>query len=459
MANKQVNQLTELTSAIDADLVPVYDTQESGTEKLKKMTLDNFRSSLPITTDTTAYVATTGSDVTGDGSSDSPFASVAGALDWLKDKPINDGIRVFIMIKDGHYTGLDTIYINLSDKKNIFIQGENSHDISLTSVQSSSGSAGNWSVVLNVSSVADVVVGDYVIVNNDLTGGSTRQTIMGCWEVTNVDSGNTRITIKSTSKYGSIASGAVTGTITVMKAILSFATDNHGIMVDNGGFITINNFVVVGDTSANSYYGIASQRSASIGSVSTGPIGVNGFSYGFRTERAGAMQLNAQSSSCNNVKDGFSCSSGSVMIADNTTSVGNSGNGYSITTATLYCQNSISIGNQFSGIYAVMNSVMNAYSAIAIYNMSHGILSDYGATIYIKDGGSYYNNVNGIYCIRASIVAAENVTVSNNTGQGVVSSRYGYVEFSGSASSSSNGGNNVSPAVNTQGNEYGYINT
>ena len=41
MANKQINELTELTTASGTDLLVVYDLNEAGSEKTKKITRDN----------------------------------------------------------------------------------------------------------------------------------------------------------------------------------------------------------------------------------------------------------------------------------------------------------------------------------------------------------------------------------------------------------------------------------
>jgi hypothetical protein len=42
MANKQINELSELTTASGTDYLVVYDRNESGSEKTKKMTKNNF---------------------------------------------------------------------------------------------------------------------------------------------------------------------------------------------------------------------------------------------------------------------------------------------------------------------------------------------------------------------------------------------------------------------------------
>jgi len=43
MANKQVNALTEKSEIVGDDLIPVYDSEEAGVEKLKKATLSDLK--------------------------------------------------------------------------------------------------------------------------------------------------------------------------------------------------------------------------------------------------------------------------------------------------------------------------------------------------------------------------------------------------------------------------------
>lgn len=42
MANKQINELTELTTPANGDLIPVYDIDEAGSEKTKKVSIGNL---------------------------------------------------------------------------------------------------------------------------------------------------------------------------------------------------------------------------------------------------------------------------------------------------------------------------------------------------------------------------------------------------------------------------------
>jgi hypothetical protein len=48
MADKQVDALVEKTTVVDADLIPIFDSEEAGAEALKKVTLSNLALNLPI---------------------------------------------------------------------------------------------------------------------------------------------------------------------------------------------------------------------------------------------------------------------------------------------------------------------------------------------------------------------------------------------------------------------------
>jgi len=54
MAKKQINELAELTTAAAEDLLPVYDLDEGGSEKTKKITIDHFQWTYTAQTATTA---------------------------------------------------------------------------------------------------------------------------------------------------------------------------------------------------------------------------------------------------------------------------------------------------------------------------------------------------------------------------------------------------------------------
>ena len=107
-----------------------------------------------ILSDLTIYLAATGDDDTGDGSSGTPWLTVTKALSWLRDKWIATDATVTIQLADGAYGITSPITVQHPCGAQIQIVGENTYAVSMTSVQSSSGSAGAWSIVLNLSDVS-----------------------------------------------------------------------------------------------------------------------------------------------------------------------------------------------------------------------------------------------------------------------------------------------------------------
>lgn len=171
-----------------------------------------------ITEDTTIYVSTTGNDSTGDGTSGSPFASPHKALESIGESLISANATVTIQLADGHYSFTETITPTHPNGDRIEIVGEHAYSVSLSSISSSSGSAGNYSVILNVSDISNIAVNDWIILLN-ASGGTNPTYLNGFHKVTNVDSGNSRLTVSTTHNNG-VPSGTVTGTITVIKSIV-----------------------------------------------------------------------------------------------------------------------------------------------------------------------------------------------------------------------------------------------
>jgi hypothetical protein len=206
-----------------------------------------------INSTTTIWVADDGNNVTGDGSEGNPYATVTKALSTLDDVVIAPDVFVNIIIKDGTITQTASIIVNHPNGDRISIAGQNTYSKSMTSVQSSSGSAGAWSVIVNLNNVTNIEVGDYVIILT-ATGGTRPTYIAGCHEVTNVDSVNSRITLASKHLAATAPSGAVTATVTVIKSVIKFAGGLHGISVANNASIgSVSKVAIVGAGTAFRY--------------------------------------------------------------------------------------------------------------------------------------------------------------------------------------------------------------
>ena len=200
-----------------------------------------------ISSNTTFYVSTTGSDTTGDGSSGSPWATPHKALDYLGDYFWNiSTTTVTIQCGDGTYTFTEAIEPKHICGNGLKIVGENTYSKSMTSVQSYTGSAGAWSITVNLNDVTNIAADDYVIIHS--ASGGTRPTfIEGCHKVTNVDSGNSRISFSSKHQHASAPSGSVAATVIVIKTIFDFDGTTYGYYATSENFGGFDKCVLAGD--------------------------------------------------------------------------------------------------------------------------------------------------------------------------------------------------------------------
>lgn len=214
---------------------------------------------LYIGSDLTIVVASSGGD----------FTTIQGALDYLDCAVFDAAATITIQVNDGTYTG--AITLRHAQGSQIEIKGQNAYTTTITSVSSSSGSAGAYTVVLNVASVSNIAVNDYVLITGCASGTNTDD-LNGCWKVTAV--GASTIDITCTSEYSSAPSGAITGNIRTIKSIISVS----------GDALTLNNFqlglledIVVVASGGNAIPISSSHASLAI---TSGKVGIGGGTYG-----------------------------------------------------------------------------------------------------------------------------------------------------------------------------------
>lgn len=361
-----------------------------------------------ISSDLTLYVATTGNDTTGDGSSGSPWATPQKALDYLNGYWISPDATVTTQCADGTYTFTEATSCTHPCAANIVITGENTHSKSMTSVQSSSGSAGAWSVVINLDGVANIAEDDYVIIHT--ASGGTRPTfVLGCHKVTNVDSGNNRITFASTHQHASAPSGSVEATVLVMKTI--FVGDGCHVLGKASGLI-LDKMVMVGD--ASNYCFSLAEDLLRLGVV--GFVGGSGATYAANLTNAVLCEVNTSTipvfsggNTCIRLQlmsklrfSTFICSGAAV------------GHGLNSFFSDVFVSKLFVTGNKASGVRAETLSRLRLSTAT-----STGNTGGTGAAVYAT---------NSSHVVIGSITEADNAST-------------------------------YSPAVNTSGNEESYINT
>ena len=138
MANKSVNELVTSSGILrEDDYIVVYDTSESGSEKLKKRPISDYIS--VVNSSLILYVATTGSDTTGNGSSSTPWATINKAVDWMKNKFITPPTSITIQLSDGTYNNCTATAINFTRKLRIIGNAVTPSNVVLNFAQNSAG--------------------------------------------------------------------------------------------------------------------------------------------------------------------------------------------------------------------------------------------------------------------------------------------------------------------------------
>ena len=369
-----------------------------------------------LTEDTSYYISSSGNDTTGDGSSGTPWATPHKAFETLKDYYVPEDVAVSIIIKDGEIdlSSEDDLVIDHPQGDRITLKGENSYAIAFTSA-SQSGSAGSYALTLGCSDTSDVEVGDHVLVKAASSGTNPEQ-VLGRHEVATV---NTDTSIVVTSKnLGSVApSGAVSSSGVVIKSILDFGANKVDIYKE----INVEDIVIKGSGLALKGQG-ATVNFSDVGGESTGGICfdltdckvfgncvVTGSNAGLRLWRNQGGDINGSIFSGSSI--GLLMQLGGMLRASNIFAIG--------------CNTGVSLDN---------GSELTGDAPAAIGSTGNGFV--------VKNGSHGYLNV---------------VTAKNNAGIGVLAENYSNCQI-GSFNFLSSNGTDLSPAVNTLGNNNSLIN-
>jgi len=233
-----------------------------------------------ISTNTTIYVATTGSDTTGTGEIGAPFATIAKALLSLASKVIATNVMVTIQVADGTYTitSSEAVSVLHPDGNRLQILGNTSSDVSIA-IASIDIAAKTFTVVGDYSAI--ILVGDIVAVTGSSTGG-----LNGAYLVSAVifAAGNTTVTCATET----IASATVGGGSLIIKpcnrCVLSCASGVSGIFSTK--LSTFNGFRINGAGGTAS--GILMQET--LGTIGSKTI-ISGFTYGMQAANNGLVSI------------------------------------------------------------------------------------------------------------------------------------------------------------------------
>ncbi len=320
------------------------------------------------------------------------YADVQSAIAAMANSVQAANAVITLEIQDGTIVSTSPILMTGPYGRAIVIKGKNTYTRNITSVQSSSGSAGAWSIVLNVNSVANIAVNDYIALSA-ASGGVNPTYLCGCHKITNVDAVNTRITITSKHHNATPPSGAVTGSATVLKSALYF-TNCDGVQVWGGSTaLNLQNIVIAGNDNVASV-GLSIQDLGRLFIYDT--VGVVGFSINalglYNSEVNGATIISSGAGSA-----GFWLRYGAVCDLTTMVTSGSSGYGYRIGEGgvlTALTNGAVSTGNTSDGFFGETGGVLNVHHSISTGNGGYGYNTAQNGYIY-NYGYIAVNNASG----------------------------------------------------------------
>jgi len=300
-----------------------------------------------------------------------------------------------------------------------------------------SGSAGAYSVQINVSAVAGISANDYAIIRT-VTGTGQYVLFNGIFKITAV--GASTITILHTAQNAAWPTNTMTGcVITVIKSMVYY-TGCDGFRID-GPLGKINNIALVGDRSSGTIGLIASRAESSykdFGRVLCGDsFGVIGFGD------AGVMALMngvidaRYIASANNLAYNLFAQHGGRIMANNCVVCGAGDSGlYAHSGGDIWAESGISSGNLLYGAFCISGGSILMQNGFVWSNVSDGWRASWGGAIRAPSISSRYNGANGGFANDGGVAVVTSSTLSNNNGAGVYTQSGGSIDATSSTMSS-----------------------
>ena len=354
----------------------------------------------------TLYVATSGSD-TGRGTAADPYLTFTRARDEVADWWWDTLSKtITIQAANGSFPISSAIDLSHPCGRTMYFTGENTYAKTMSSVQSSSGSTGNWSVIINLNSVADITTADYALITA-ASGGTLPKYIEGCHAITNVDGGNVRITIASKHRAATSPSGAVAAAVVIVPTNIT-ATGCAGFIPRGGMSLgLLSKIALVGDGTAGKFAIDVSYANAR--AILGESVGISGWNQGLAAYDGGVIQATP-----------VVCVSGCA----------------------------IGIASLKSSSISLTSPVISGCSTAGAYSANHGSIAINGSTLT--------GNAIGSQALNKAFLGMSSSNVNGNT-TGASASEFGYIKAA--SLTLANNGTDLNPVANTVSSTYGYIST
>jgi hypothetical protein len=391
-----------------------------------------------ILVNTTYTVKTSGGD----------FTSIHDALNFLDPYWISPDAVVTIEVFDGTFTSTTTVPITHDHGDRIKIKGQTPLTTTIVSYVSVSGSTGNYAAIIQVADTSNIVVGDFVMLKS-ATGTGEYLSIMGHWEVTDVDTGNSRITLKHKYRKATFPTMTLTGgTVIKFPSVLVF--NGCDAFQLNGGLGGFENFSMVGNLTSFDAFNINHRNvqyyaKNPVKLCSTaGNLGIANFWHGINnTAIADVYTYNTAISGSTSF--GVAVLQGAKLTGSGNICSGGSDDGFNFSSANALISTNYSLGNAGAGFRAYQGSKITVTSSQAIGNAGSGFECGLSSSFYANGSMTALNNAqHGHYAYDSSSFYATTISA---TGNGASAGYYGVYSYNNSTIDAST----ITAATNTQG--------
>jgi hypothetical protein len=277
--------------------------------------------------------------------------------------------------------------------KMVTVQGATPITTTMSSVVSSSGSSGNYSLVLQLASVAGIAVGQVCVVQSP-SGGTNPSYLEGPWLITAVNASSNQITVTCKCRNATPPSGAISANITVLTSVINFSGCNGFEIFSGGSSLNLVNVAIVGNNSG-SYSGIDLQDLGRVyinGVVAVMNFGGNNVFMNYNAEFNGDGYLYTSGAGA----DGIELTTGAVLDIHWLTSNGNGGNGLSCYFAQASVSNRLNLsGNAQAGFYGENFGTLYCVTTTTIYAQGNGTYGFQTVAFGNVDWGAATPNVGG----------------------------------------------------------------
>jgi len=324
--------------------------------------------------------------------------------------------------------------------------------ITVTAVASVGGGAKNNSIQYTLASVANVSIGDYVIIAGS-SGTGNYKVVEGCFKVTNVSSSN--VTVKHTMNAAwPTADFTLTSAICYpIKTILKWPINSAGLRIAGCALAQLSNMVLAGsfdisttpaaDSAGDGLQvgsapdtfntGLNESEQINAGAVWASRVGLVEW-QGNGLQVSGGNFYGTLVSSCSNGWRGFQAARAGSAEAKFSSAVGNGASGYEAEAqGWMNADASVANGNQQQGYYAIGSGCVLVGRGHSLYNQT-GIDVRNNATGLADQAYVRKNTTNGVYTTSGYIVFGVNASTADNTTRDTYSSEGGMINAFGASS-------------------------